>query len=338
MSAPFLWLITAVFLSSIIGTSQTDKNIPRQLNALRDRLLLLADEVPGNIKESLPEEIRLPHAHGDYLNHSTFKAAYLDSFNHSSSEEHKLAVIEGSDGSRNDDLSTTGNLPEGTACVQSSHTKQRPMLNTYERINSGGVYSSISPGTHLLRKQVLVINLVSIFLVVNCVAISVAISWRVPPEGFNCRTIAQLALLVVWAASRSLDVLISYAEADPRRQYLMKFGKDLFTSASTVVIIVITQWGIFNRCDCYTQWGRKPFANQLDPAIALKLNDRFQKEWPIIIFIGIVIQLTACGLLTWWYNLAFRVYLQKDENTSNLDMGFLRKPRADESQQGLLWP
>jgi hypothetical protein len=148
----YVWIISAVFLSCIIGVSQSELAIPRIL----DRL------------------------------------------------QHDLEQRVEKDGVRE----------------MQQRSKTRPFSETYTicdtRICRGGIYSwhpdkwhkqpmrSISTlNAHPSFNDTLALHLVSMFLVTCTFLVSSFTSALVPPEGFNCRHIAQMITLALWLVPSS---------------------------------------------------------------------------------------------------------------------------------------
>ncbi|KAK3374559.1 hypothetical protein B0H63DRAFT_399750 [Podospora didyma] len=300
MSAPFLYTVPAVFLSAVVGVAQTETSIPQILNSLRDKLIndgwdaILAERYKeGN---NMVDVIPLPA-------------------NNARHEDDDGAVVEES--------------PEAPATL-------------FQRITSGGLYSW-RPGmlaTGNLHETWPHIALATSFVVFS-VFVAGWISYRVPPEGFDCRNAAQMSLLGVWLLNFSLDFFLTlamdklyhllHAGAGGRRKswywYEIMFAKDLIMALAAFTLIMVTQLGIFNRCDCYTLWGTVPLALPQIREVAAVLMDRISFEWPLVTFLWIGIELVLCVAIWGRYSEAFRVYMQKDDRTSNLDWapGWVRR-------------
>ncbi|KAK3311854.1 hypothetical protein B0H66DRAFT_102708 [Apodospora peruviana] len=96
------------------------------------------------------------------------------------------------------------------------------------------------------------------------------------------------------------------------------FVKDTIMVLAAVTLVMVTQFGIFNRCDCYTLWGRAPLALPQIFEVKVALMDRIRLEWPLVTFGWIAAELVLCVLVWWWYRDAFGVYTQMDDGTSNI--------------------
>lgn len=307
-SVLFLWLIPVVYFGAIIGASQTEESIPRLLNSFRKQLLLMKDEVPREISDLLPREITLQS--------SLSRPETKPTPNHSVTEcGNSVEEVE-----QGDDSCISVELLQRSQTAPEPGT---PVLNTYRRISLGGLYSynssdsrklsaSLRQPSKLPERTTRQIRSYSFALVSMPVLISCLISGRVPPESFNCRHIGEVPTLFVWILSWGIGRFISSTVRDPRTQFWAKFVKEVIAGGVVITITLLTVIGILNRCDCYTMWGRRDFANPIYPDVAAKLKDRFRTEWPALVGVGIAVQLLACALLTWKYRTAARVYLQKD--------------------------
>ena len=292
MSAPFLHIIPAVFFSAIIGASQTEVSVPNILNSLRTKLAKVDESwMPTEeIKKHMPL-LSVPGA-----------------------VEYKSGKKRDSDPQT---CTIDGNLPS--------------------RIASGGLYAWRPDMLHSLplirHHQTWKHVLLSFSFVGASVFVASWISYRVPPQGFDCRNVAQMSLLGVWIASFALDHLffnllphIPTTTHNPQHRggynpllYTLTFLKDTLTALAVVTNIMVVQVGIFNRCGCFTLWGKAPLGLPQIPEARRVLMDRIAREWPAVTFSWIGLELVLCVGVAWHYRDAFRVYMQKDDGTSNLD-------------------
>ena len=92
------------------------------------------------------------------------------------------------------------------------------------------------------------------------------------------------------------------------------------STALTMGGIIATQVGVFNRCSCYTLWGRKGLALPETPSVSNILFWRIDTAYPAIAFLCVGFQLVIVpGLVVWRYSSAIRVFLQKDDDSSNAE-------------------
>lgn len=270
MSAPFLYLIPAVFLGAVIGVSQTERSVPRVLNDLLRKL-----EKEG--WTGLPQYGR--------------SWTTSDSNDLGEKSESGIPRVDVSD-----------------------------PANVFHRMFHGGMYSwrpdLLLPGRvsstwpHML---------LAIWIVLLSVLVAGWISFRVPPEGFDCRNAGQASLLGVWLLSFGLDYFLTtvmtrlgYDGKNSGYWYEITFAKDLVMGSSVITAILMTQFGIFNRCDCFTLWGKVPLALPEIPEVAEVLMRRIAFEWPAVTFGWIGIEMVFCAVIWGIYRDAFHVYNQED--------------------------
>ncbi|KAK4445260.1 hypothetical protein QBC34DRAFT_384485 [Podospora aff. communis PSN243] len=164
------------------------------------------------------------------------------------------------------------------------------------------------------------------------VLVAAFISYRVPPEGFDCRTAAQTAILGVWVLSFVLDFAITggmescghlhgrqVGTGKEGRWYVLTFVKDTIFGLATISSILVTQLGMFNRCDCFTLWGRVPVMLPEIDQVKEVLMQRIAKKWPAVTFVWTIVEFLRCGVVWWWYRDAVRLYVQRDDGGSNAE-------------------
>ncbi|KAK0647026.1 hypothetical protein B0T16DRAFT_446866 [Cercophora newfieldiana] len=265
MSAPFLYVAPAVFLSAIIGVSQTETSVPRILNEFREKLRKEGvRDLPPRIPQRSPRDFLLEAG--------------------STSKEDKPITLQ-------------------------------------QRISYGGLYAW-RPSIFSLRNlhNTWHHHLLAASFVVFSVLVAAWISYRVPPEGFDCRTAAQTALLANWIFSFFLDFAVTTImecfghllpnPASPKKinmiveklYYPLTFIKDTTLGLAAISSILVTQLGIFNRCDCFTLWGKVPVMLPEIPQVKEILMRRIAGEWPAVTFLWIVLEIGICGGIWWWRN------------------------------------
>ena len=158
------------------------------------------------------------------------------------------------------------------------------------------------------------------------------VSGYVPPVGWNCRHAPQLIMLGVWLLSAIIDSILSLLfplhtsrdrgserENDPSWLFGLTLAKDIISTLLTSAAIILTQWGVLSRCDCYTNWGRVGLALPFMPEVDRILRERLSGRYIAITFIGIAIQVIFIPLVVVGrYRKAVRVYIQRDDSQSNL--------------------
>jgi hypothetical protein len=87
--------------------------------------------------------------------------------------------------------------------------------------------------------------------------------------------------------------------------------------------IVVTQFGIFNRCDSYTRWGHFGLALPEMPDVAATLEHGIRTVYPAIVFVSIGLQMLVVPVVVAiWYPHALLVFLQRDDgNAAGLELG-----------------
>jgi len=252
-SAPYLWILPAVFLSSVIGVSQTQKAIPRILTRFQADLNLRLQPF-GSEKLSVPDYVL-----GDNL----------------------------------------------------------------KRVVNGGIYSW-SPGKLSKEKPMelwplICRNFLPITIVVFGTVTAMIVSGCVPPGGWQDRHCAQAVLLGIWLLSFTLTSVFkrfvpSASEYNLKVQFWLTFVKDAISMLATLLVIVVTQIGIFNRCDSYTLWDRVGLALPEMPDVAAVLAYRIRTVYPAIIFVSIVVNIVIIPLfIAYRYRHALSVFLQRDD-------------------------
>jgi len=267
LSAQYFWIIPAVFLSSIIGVSQTEAAIPRILRRFQgdlDRLDLPRDH------QGQPQNVQMPN-----------------------------------------------DCPE----------------DVQRRILQGGVYSwqpssSIANMSQprpadknhaLLPYPILLLGTIT----------AVLLSALVPPDGFNCRHAGEISICAAWILSALVDHLLNRLWPVGSNNSIVLLWitivKDFLVTCATMVGVVVMQIGVFNRCSCYTRWGRVGLTLLERPDVAATLIHRLNTVYPAITFTSIGIELVIVPLyLCIRYRDALRVFVQRDDRRSNAPV-WLRK-------------
>jgi len=266
LSVQYFWIIPAVFLSSIIGVSQTEAAIPRILRRFQDdldRLDLPRDHL------GQPQRIQMPNdCLGDVQRRILRGGVY--SWQPSSS---------------------TG-----------STSQPRPADNSHA----------------LLPYPILLLGTMTGML----------LSALVPPDGFNCRHAGEISICTAWILSALTDNLLNrlwpLTDTQPvgsNRSTIVLWVtivKDFVITFATMVGVVVMQIGVFNRCSCYTQWGRVGLTLLERPDVAATLIHRLNTVYPAITFTSIGIELVIVPLyFCIRYRDALRVFIQRDDRQSN---------------------
>ena len=210
--------------------------------------------------------------------------------------------------------------------------------NRHKRVFYGGLYSwqpskglssSKSPYVPLnggkvvnRAKRVVQSGFLPYALLISGTLTGVIVSCLVPPDGWDCRNIGEVLITLAWVLSALFDTIFGYLVpyTDKRRTLIFRVigVKDLIATLATMLGIVATQIGVFNRCSCYTLWGKTGLALPEMPEVQNLLIHRMQKVYPAVTFTCIGLQLIIVPLyLCIRYRHAVRVFLQRDDGNSN---------------------
>ena len=282
-TALYFWLIPAVLLASVIGVSQTENAFPRILRRLQEDL----DREFPLWTTSLPN------------NHLT----YGD-------------VVGRPDASLRE---RSGGIytwqPTGAPPIVNTQTPpalphpdvQPPPLGFRRRFwRACARLTSLKRGSSTLPH----------FLVFAGALTAILISFLVPPVGFECRHIGQLLIYSAWLLSFLSNSIPWYNHQ--KRQFYFTFVKDILITIATMGGIIVTQVGVFNRCSCYTLWGKVGLALPEVSWVAGTLVHRISTVYPAIAFICIALELVVFPtMIVWEHRHAARVFMQRDDQVSN---------------------
>ena len=201
------------------------------------------------------------------------------------------------------------------------------------RLFRGGVYSWQPRQHHPSRTSPTHLRAVSYLVVIIGTATGMAVSALVPPDGWDCRHIGEVLILIAWLLSAQADGPLSrlllkedsqkdedhQAKAKKQRKlFWATAAKDLLTAIATLGGVITTQIGVFNRCSCYTLWGRTGLALPEQPSIATTLFHRITTSYPAITFTSISTELILIPfIISILHRDALRTFVQRDDRTSN---------------------
>ena len=288
-SALYFWVIPAVFLSSVIGVSQTQAAIPRILRQLQNNLRLL----------SLPQQEEI-----EALNER------LDKLNKRLDEDEEGRKFYGGI------YSWQPAKWQWERSHENRPSTKRKAWFAYQLLQE--IISTI--GKFALSACLIVI--------VGPIT-GMIISGLIPPDGWSCRHIGQLIMCMAWILSAGLDTLFNYVVPlkDKTHQTLLFYltlTKDILITGVTVGWIIVVHVGYLHRCACYTRWGRVALALPEMPQVADKLSHRISTIYPGIVFASISLELIVIpSIIGFRYWDAFRVFMQRDDGVSNV--GWFRK-------------
>lgn len=304
-SALYFWIIPAVFLSSIIGVSQTEIAIPRILKRLETDLVRspLLNEDTKLLVKTLNERL------DDTQTRIFYGGIY--SWQPSAQQcemSHPPRMVRGPSDSSYDN--TRDKMPAEK--LRADTIEAAPATEVAKRIQPAPRHSYWTRHHATLPY----------FIVILGTATGMTVSALVPPDGIDCRHIAQIAILIIWLASAELDILLNRMfppiPKNHKTLFWCTYVKDLIATCTTMGAVIATQVGLFNRCACYTKWGKTGLALPEMPGIAHILRTRLGREYPAIVFTSIAIELLIVPLAIWlWYVDAMRVFVQRDDGKSN---------------------
>jgi hypothetical protein len=96
------------------------------------------------------------------------------------------------------------------------------------------------------------------------------------------------------------------------------FWKDLVCALSNIAIIIVVQWGVMNRCACWSKWGSTWVRLPQLPEVKGELMHFIRHVAPWIVFAALMVHFVLCVAVVWWYLDAIRVFIQRDDGMSNL--------------------
>lgn len=192
--------------------------------------------------------------------------------------------------------------------------------NKAKRVFYGGVYSW-QPQKRRSSRKLMTCHYLSYLVVIMGTVTGMMVSALVPPDGWDCRHIGEILILFAWLLSARTDVMLSHlwpSEDDQSKLFWTTGTKDLLITIATMGGVITTQLGVFNRCSCYTLWGKIGLALPEMPEIAETLFHRLNTAYPAITFTSIGIELIVVPLfICIQYIDALRTYVQRDDRESN---------------------
>ena len=161
------------------------------------------------------------------------------------------------------------------------------------------------------------------------------VSFAVPPLGWSCRSQGELIIATIWISSYLLSVLNRFIfnrealfgftfvkDTMAKKLFVITFVKDLLAFLGTMAMVTAIQFGIYNSSRCYTKYGTEGLALPQQDATnhTLQAGLGVGGSYTVIVTFGVLVQLVIIPmLLLWRYYAAFRVFLQRDNGTSNFD-------------------
>jgi hypothetical protein len=135
---------------------------------------------------------------------------------------------------------------------------------------------------------------------------------------------------MVWLLSFSVEVACE-TMLKQRMLFWVVFWKDVAFAMMNIVIIIMVQWGIMNRCSCWSGWGSTWVHLPQLPAVKVELMYFIKHIAPWIVAAALVLHFIFCAAVMWKYRDAIRVFIQRDDGRSNRSWGSRR-----DSKRGML--
>jgi hypothetical protein len=280
-TALYFWLIPAVMMSSVIGVSQSSEALPRILKRFA------TDLRHAGIVVDLPTEERL---------HSENRKWDGGIYSWQPKREYPLVT---------------------------AYRNAREEIEHVWRLR--GIRAG--PRIVLLWAWPLIYFLLPYVIFAGAIGSAMWLTSEVPPEGWSCRSWGQMTIWATWFLNHLFSLVLSGLQrkekfVDVEKLFIITFLKDFLCFCATMAMVLATQFGIYHKCDCYTNSGNVGLALPEQDATANTLRQGLEVGgiYTVIVTLGLVLQVAIVPLLLWWrYYDAFRVFLQKDDGTSNLD-------------------
>ena len=162
---------------------------------------------------------------------------------------------------------------------------------------------------------------------------AMALSWLTPTEGFCCRNMAQLAFLLMWLVNLGIDVLLykwltvggcdlSRSKQNlpkperSERAYTITFVKDSFFFTATVLTLTGSATGIFNSCNCWSQWfplgSTRYISFPQEDYIFRLIKHRLTWLFPVIVVLALASQVFIYAAVRWHFRRGHRVLEQRN--------------------------
>ena len=280
-SALYFWIISSVFLSSIIGVSQTGPALPRILTRFKSDLAVALDRQVT--------EVNLPN-----FQETTYEAS-----------QRRL----------------TGNVVgPGTDLTLSKREKNGGIYSWQPAISWEPLRSIVGwPFRSANWRELsipllldLLLALLPVVIVTSAATTGWAISWIVPPVGWSCRNKYESYIYLAWLGSASLGLIPLGTWT-----FAFTFLKDAIAMFATVTIVIFIQVGFLNRCSCYAD--TTGIALPEMQSVSEILNKGLAGEYYVIVVLGLLFHVAIVpGLIISRFRPAMQVFLQRDDGFSNV--------------------
>jgi hypothetical protein len=106
-----------------------------------------------------------------------------------------------------------------------------------------------------------------------------------------------------------------------RRLFWIIIGKYTFCALRTIITILVLQWSIMNSPACWSAWGSTGLHLPQMPGVKQELMHFIKDVAPWIVFAALMVQLLFFIAVLWGYWDAVRVFIQRDDDESNMTWG-----------------
>ena len=306
-SALFFWILPAVFLGSVIGISQTEATVPRILKRFHRDLSRKLSKPQKAICPDVGTRRRVDFWCNELQTCMCGKTERIYNGGIYSWKRWNIAIISGEESTKTASQAYFARTGTAKFLLESTQTIQLEAC-PQGRVSSG-------------KRQFLPYILPYIILTA-ALASAALVSYRVPPDGFNCRLASELGIFGFWFVSALADVLIScsiqHTAGERRRLTSITYLKDLAAIVATLGFTLATVVGVLNKCYCWANSGNSSIASPQRKDVDEILQHRIQVDYPAVMFSGIVVQLCLIPGWIWYcYRDAMGVFIQRDDGTSN---------------------
>ncbi|KAI9805301.1 MAG: hypothetical protein M1833_005754 [Piccolia ochrophora] len=185
---------------------------------------------------------------------------------------------------------------------------QEQNLDITTRITSGGIYCW-QRGKWNNKRATAFLGCFALLVVASGVGVSSFMSYSAPPVGLGCRTMTSMLFLATWVSSAIYTSALDRSNLGPISTYWGIFAKDLLLTLFIIGENVASHLGMFNRCNCWTNFGNGPLAFALETGV---LDDIRRKihittkggvgQWPgavLGLFFLELLLLVIVAILSW---------------------------------------
>ncbi|KAL8745982.1 MAG: hypothetical protein Q9190_001947 [Brigantiaea leucoxantha] len=238
-SALFFWILPAVFLGSVIGISQTEATVPRILKRFHRDLLRKLSKPQKAICPDVGTRRRVEFWCNELQTCMCGKTERIYNGGIYSWKRWNIAIISGEESTKTASQAYFARTGTAKFLLESAQTMQLEAC-PQGRVSSG--------------KRRFLPYILPYIILTAALASAALVSYRVPPDGFNCRLASELGIFGFWFVSALADVLIScsiqHIAGERRRLTSITYLKDLAAIVVTLGFTLATVVGVLNKCYC----------------------------------------------------------------------------------------